>query len=171
MFQNFNYDKNELKKLHITYIQAKACYETIHELEMDCDKRVLESHLFYESEKWVKLRISRGGDGKRKRILNPEDSDLMDEDDAQEYYTFIYEEYKKEGIDHPKGRCYIPSAPAKDLLHQAENLLLDYAISIAPEEMRGSLEAAKFHWKYREQLLDLALKLDCGKIEKEDVAV
>lgn len=164
MDTNFNYDKNTLRELVMTYMMAKAYYETIHEKEIECDKRVLESHIFYKDEKWMEMIANHT----KKRILDPEDSYLMNEQDSQEYYTLIYEEYKKEGIDHPNGRTWIPSSIAKDLLRKSENALMDYAIDIAPEELRETLETAKHHWKYRDTLLNIILRLDCGQIEKED---
>ena len=50
---------------------------------------------------------------------------------------------------------------ARSLLHKAEDELIAYGLSLAPERVRRTLEAsARTDWKTREKILELTFRLD-----------
>lgn len=56
---------------------------------------------------------------------------------------------------------------ARRLLHKAEDELIAYGLSLAPERVRKTLEeSARTDWKTREKILELTFRLDCreGKL-------
>ena len=56
---------------------------------------------------------------------------------------------------------YIPEAVARDTRLDAEKALIQLAIDILPDiPEKETLRKATTHWKYREQILDLILRLD-----------
>lgn len=51
---------------------------------------------------------------------------------------------------------------ARRLLHKAEDELIAYGLSLAPERVRKTLEkSAQTDWKTREKILELTFRLDC----------
>lgn len=51
---------------------------------------------------------------------------------------------------------------ARRLLHKAEDELIAYGLSLAPERVRKTLEeSARTDWKTREKILELTFRLDC----------
>lgn len=158
---NITYNRKFLKQLKNNYFMARAMYETIKETAEEIEKNILATHEFYESEEWAERMTRRGGDGERKRICRPSDSYLMNEADFQKYIDLCYEQYKIYGIDDPRGREYCPDAESRELYKEAEKQLVDYAIEILPAGMRGDIRKAVRIIKYRDQVLDLILRLEC----------
>lgn len=158
------YNKAELKALQQTYFVAKAFYETVKETAEEIEKRVLAENEFYETEESAEKMQKRGGTGKPKRILDPDLTYLFVEDKEQfnRYLTLCYAEYQKAGIADSRGKEYCPDAESRDLLRQAEDVLLDYVESIVPSGLidAKTFKQMKTHWKYREQLLNLILRLE-----------
>lgn len=161
--ENLNYNKAELKALKNNFFMAKALFETIKEDAENIQTAILANNEFYESEEITKMMKIRGGDRKRKRILKPFDSYMMEDKDFQKYLDLCYEEYKKTGIDDKRGREYCPEAEAHDLFWEAEKQLVEYAINIIPIEMkeRDQLREAVRIVKHKEKVLDLILMLEC----------
>ena len=85
----------------------------------------------------------------------------MNEADFQKYIDLCYDQYKVYGIDDPRGREYCPDAESRELYKEAEKQLVDYAIEILPAEMRGDIKKAVTIIKYRDQVLDTILRLEC----------
>lgn len=157
-----NYDAKLLRKLKEDYFTAKAIYEVKKELAEVIQRRVLEEHAFYETDEIAQMRKKRGSSETPKRILNPFDTYLMDQEkDFQKYLDLTYAEYLKEGVADPRGKEYIPEAEEKALYHKAEKQLIDYAINIIPDGMKekATLKRAVQQLEYRDKVLDLILKL------------
>lgn len=67
------------------------------------------------------LMKKRGGNGKPKRILDPDLTYMMDLDtELPRFIDLCYPEYVKAGIADSRGKEYIPEANAKDLMYEAE---------------------------------------------------
>lgn len=49
---------------------------------------------------------------------------------------------------------------AARLLHQAEEKLIDFGLEKLPQKEKEILNRNRNHWKYREQMIDLAYRLD-----------
>lgn len=57
---------------------------------------------------------------------------------------------------------------AKEKLKAAEDLLIDYGLSLAPDGIRATLERGiKRSFKMRQKILDLTLHLDISTVEKK----
>lgn len=159
-----NYDKKRLAQLKNNFFMAKALYECIKSDAEEIQRRILAEHEFYETEDVAKRLEKRGGDGIPKRILDPNHTYMMDlETDFQHFLDLVYPEYVKAGIADKRGREYIPEAESKDLYYEAMKQLVDYGIDIIPDAFgeKETLRKAVQMIKYRDQVLDLVLRLEC----------
>ena len=162
------YDKVLLGKLKSNYFNAKALYETIKANAEEIQRKVLVENEFYETEDVAEMMKKRGGDGKPKRILDPDLTYMMDLDnELPRFIDLCYPEYVKAGIADSRGKDYIPEANAKDLMYEAEKQLVEYGIDIIPDEFgeKETLRKAVQMIKYRDKVLDLVLRLESGKVE------
>lgn len=167
-----NYDKELLAKLKKNYFMAKALYETVREMAEEIQRKILKENEFYETDDIAEMMKSRGGSGKPIRILNPDNTYMMDlEKELPRFIDLCYPEYVKAGIADPRGKNYIPEAEEKDLFYEAEKQLIEYGIDIIPDEFgeKETLRKAVQMIKYRDKVLDLVLRLDCGNIDINDV--
>lgn len=162
MIPKINYDKKLLGKLKSNYINAKALYETIKANAEEIQRKVLAENEFYKLDELL------DDASENKRILDPDDTYMMDLDvEFKKYMALCYAEYVKAGIDDPRGMEYIPEANAKDVLHETENMLIDYGISLIPDEFKekNTLYKAKRNIIYREKMLNIVLMLDSDPIK------
>lgn len=167
-----NYDKELLAKLKKNYFMAKALYETVKENAKEIQRKILAENEFYETEDVAEMMEKRGGSGKPRRILNPDNTYMMDlETELPKFIDLCYPEYVKAGIADPRGKEYIPEAEEQDLFYAAQKQLVEYGIDIIPDEFgeKETLRKAVRNIKYRDKVLDLVLRLDCGDISVDDV--
>ena len=169
MLPQIQYDKALLGKMKSNYFNAKALYETIKANAEEIQRKVLAENEFYETEEWVDIKEKRTKTKtKPKRILNPDDTYLMDLDkELPRFIDLCYPEYVKAGIADSRGKNYIPEANAKDLMYEAEKQLVEYGIDIIPDEFgeKETLRKAVQMIKYRDKVLDLVLRLESGEVE------
>ena len=168
MLPQINYDRKFLAKLKSNYFNAKALYETVKENAEEIERRILAENEFYETEEVAEMMEKRGGDGKPKRILDPDLTYMMDLDnELPRFIDLCYPEYVKAGIADKRGKNYIPEAEAKDLMHQAEKQLVEYGIDIIPDEFgeKETLRKAVRNIKWRDKVLDLVLRLESDEVE------
>lgn len=168
MLPQIQYDKKFLGKLKSNYFNAKAVYECIKENAEEIQRKVLAENEFYETEDVAEMMEKRGGDGKPKRILDPDLTYMMDLDnELPRFIDLCYPEYVKAGIADKRGKNYIPEAEAKDLMHQAEKQLVEYGIDIIPDEFgeKETLRKAVRNIKWRDKVLDLVLRLESDEVE------
>lgn len=168
MLPKIQYDKKFLGKLKSNYFNAKALYETVKENAEEIQRKVLAENEFYETEDIAEKMQKRGGDGKPKRILDPDLTYMMDlEKELPRFLDLCYPEYVKAGIADPRGKEYIPEAEEKELFYEAEKQLVEYGIDIIPDEFgeKETLRKAVQMIKYRDKVLDLVLRLESDGIE------
>ena len=168
MLPQIQYDKVLLGKMKSNYFNAKALYETIKANAEEIQRKVLAENEFYETAEVAEMMEKRGGDGKPKRILDPDLTYMMDlETELPRFIDLCYPEYVKAGIADKRGKDYIPEANAKDLMYEAEKQLVQYAIDIIPDEFgeKETLRKAVQMIKYRDKVLDLVLRLESGEVE------
>ena len=161
---NVNYNKQELRALKDTFFKAKALFETIRDIAEDIQKNILAEHPFFEEEEKTAMFETKGRGSRDTRILKPFDSYLMSDSDFDKYLDLCYAEYKKAGIDDKRGREYCPEAESRDLYKEAEKLLVEFAIEIIPDKMseeKQTLKEAVKMIKYRDEVLNLILSLEC----------
>ena len=89
---------------------------------------------------------------------------MDDEIFSNDFLEKCYAEYQKAGIADSRGKDYMPEAIVRDARLDAEKALMQLAIDILPDiPEKETLRNATIHWKYREQILDLILRLDVKK--------
>lgn len=168
MLPQIQYDKVLLGKMKSNYFNAKALYETIKANAEEIQKKILAENEFYETEDVAEMMEKRGGDGKPKRILDPDLTYMMDlEKELPRFIDLCYPEYIKAGIADPRGREYCPDAQSRELLLEATKQLVEYGIDIIPDEFgeKETLRKAVQMIKYRDKMLDLVLRLESGEVE------
>lgn len=168
MLPQIQYDKAFLSKLKSNYFNAKALYETIKANSEEIQRKVLAENEFYETEDVTGIMKKRGGDGKPKRILDPDLTYMMDLDkELPRFIDLCYPEYVNAGIADKRGKDYIPEAEAKDLMWEAEKQLVEYGIDIIPDEFgeKETLRKAVRNIKWKDKVLDLVLRLESGEVE------
>ena len=168
MLPQIQYDKVLLGKMKSNYFNAKALYETIKANAEEIQKKILAENEFYETEDVAEMMEKRDGDGKPKRILDPDLTYMMDLDnELPRIIDLCYPEYIKAGIADPRGREYCPDAQSRELLLEATKQLVEYGIDIIPDEFgeKETLRKAVQMIKYRDKVLDLVLKLESGEVE------
>lgn len=162
------YDRKLLGKLKSNYFNAKALYECIKEQAEDIQRKVFAENEFYETEDVAEMREKRGGTGKPERILEPENTYMMDlETELPRFIDLCYPLYVEAGIADKRGKGYIPEAESKDLYYEAEKQLVQYAIDIIPDEFgeKETLRKASQMLKWKEKILNLVLMLDSEEVE------
>lgn len=168
MLPQIQYDKVLLGKMKSNYFNAKALYETIKANAEEIQRKVLAENEFYETEDVTEMMEKRGGDGKPKRILDPDLTYMMDlEKELPRFIDLCYPEYVKAGIADPRGKNYCPDAQSRELLLEATRQLVEYGIDIIPDGFgeKEILRKAVQMIKYRDKVLDIVLKLESGAIE------
>lgn len=146
----------EIRSAQKAYITAKAAEEAIKEISEDIQRKILAENVYTVAPEFQNRR------GVSERITEPKHAYLMDEEIfANDFLKKCYAEYQKAGIADSRGKEYIPEAVARDTRLDAEKALMQLAIDILPDisEKETLREAAK-HWKYREKILELILRLD-----------
>ena len=164
---------NEIIEACKLYLLAKAMEDDIKERAEAIQTKVLSENVYLSNmERVEKLNESARKNGlsrrmKQERITRPFDSYMMTDEDFSDYLEKCYKLYLKEGIAHPKGKGYIPEAPAQETRREAENYLLDVFEKVMPSVIsHEEYENMRSHWKYRDKLIELALdtlKLECFK--------
>lgn len=146
----------EIRTARKAYITAKAAEETIREISEDIQRKILAENVYNVAPEFQNRR------GIGERITEPKHTYLMDEEIfINDFLEKCYVEYQRAGIADSRGKEYIPEAVARDTRLDAEKALMQLAIDILPDiPEKETLRKATTHWKYREQILDLILRLD-----------
>ena len=157
----------EITALQKTYLIAKAMEDEINAKDEEIKRKVLAENEYYICDEMWELEYRRNPNAER-RITNPKaDFLLCDENDMTAYNDYLdklYVEYLKTGIADERGRGWIPSAKAHNIRHETENALLDIVIELFKgTEYEDAIRQATKHWKYREQLLDITMKLKAAE--------
>ena len=146
----------EIRMTRKAYITAKAAEEAIKGISEDIQRKILAENIYTVSPEFQNRR------GVGERVTEPKHTYLMDEEIfLNDFLEKCYAEYQKAGIADSRGKEYIPEAVARDTRLDAEKALIQLAIDILPNiPKKETLRKATTHWKYREQILDLILRLD-----------
>ena len=126
----------------IAYMAAKALYETEAQTQKSLEKA------------WLKSIGAKNEDG-----TTPDS--LWAYDGPEEDFDRIYTAYEN-SISMQAAAMRVDLA-LKDL-KQAEEKLVDFALSIAPANIRDVLQANRRKWKVRQKIIDLAFRLDASTL-------
>ena len=146
----------EIRTTREAYLTAKAVEEAIKEISEDIQRKILAENVYTVSLEFQNRR------GIMKRVTEPKHTYLMDDEIfLNDFLEKCYAEYQKVGIADSRGKDYMPEAIVRDARLDAEKTLIELAIDILPDiPEKETLRNATTHWKYREQILDLILRLD-----------
>ena len=152
---NITSHKQEIKTAQKAYLIAAVAEETIKEISEDIQKKILSENVYLQNRRGVTERIT---DPKHTFLMN-------DEIFINDFLEKCYIEYQKAGIADIRGKEYFPEAEARDARINAENALIQIAVDILPEcDEKEVLKSVVNHWKYRDEILQLILYLDCDVI-------
>ena len=155
MCKNIKTLKSELVKAQKEYILAKAHNDNVKRIEEESKVKVLSENKFYTADH------EEAGE-KEQRILKSNGDYHMSESDFTKYCKLCLVEYLKNGLDVPNYNT-TPNYKTSKELKQAENKIIKIGIDIIViKENANREEYNKIanHWKYREELIDLILRLD-----------
>lgn len=146
----------EIRTAQKAYIAAKVSEEAIKGIAEDIQRKILAENVYIISLEFQNRR------GISERITEPKHTYLMDEEIfINDFLEKCYAEYQKAGIADSRGKEYVPEAVARDTRLEAEKALIQLAINILPDiPEKETLKKATTHYKYRNQILDLILRLD-----------
>lgn len=133
----------EIKKYQKLYLVTKAEYETIKEISEENKIKVLSENIFTDAE--------------GNRVLK---YDYLIEDEKQfdEFMKLCYKENKKSGLpvtEYDK----VVEYPKYQELREIEKKLLQLQLKTLPEGLKEGIKKAHDNYKYREEALDLILRL------------
>ena len=134
--------KREIKKYQKMYFAVKAEYETIKAINEENEKKILQDNIFTDRK------------GKRAR----RSWHIEDEEQFKNFMLMHYLLNKESGlpvveIDHV---VYYPKFKE---LQEIENKLLELQLRTVPKSILNDIKKAHQHHKYREDALQLILKL------------
>ena len=121
---------------------AKANLDALEEVEADIERKYIAEHNIVNADGTTPTRI------------------FCIDDDA------TFEKANAESAELPEMKANFKDVlEARDLLEEAENELIAYGLSIAPEAERSVLErAASANYTTRCKLIDMTLKLDVSTV-------
>ena len=122
---------------------AKANLDALEEIEADIERKYIAEHNIVNADGTTPTRIF-----------------CIDDDAA-------FEKANAESAELPEMKANFKDVlEARDLLDEAENGLVAYGLSIAPEKERTVLEkAAATNYTTRRKIIDLVLRLDVSTVK------
>lgn len=138
--------RKQIKHYQNEYLKAKAAVEAIREINKANSQKVLNAGNY--------INEFTG-----ERITEPEQDYCMSGEDFKNYIYSVYEENKKAGL-----MVYDPNrVPEADFLAElkhAEDTLLKLQLKTIPAGIKEDIKKAQQHWKYRDEALNLILRLE-----------
>lgn len=152
----------EFVKAQKGYLLAKANNETVKRIDKENKTKVLQAREFYTEY------IAELPEEPIKRILEPIEDYRMSESDFETYCKLVYEENIKSGLKIPDIgiELYYTSVDCetRKALEEAEKQLFEAGQFTIPNSIKESLKKAFINYKYKEELIDLLIKLDAKTI-------
>lgn len=135
----------ELKQAQNNYMVALAAYKASKAIETDAKTEVLKNHVFVNDETG-------------ERITSPNADFMMDDASFPQYCQYVHETMLSMGLDIPAENT--ADYKTRPVLRAAEEKLIDMSISIVPAGLHKNLNIARQNLKYRQEMIDLTLRLD-----------
>jgi len=150
-----------LHLLKLSYLAAQLREAELNEMFDKTCNEVLQEYEFFVSEKKNPEKVGlKPGD----RIINEKDSYLMDDSDFNIYLKYAVDKQCKLGYVETDG-TYKPGFNGMEIKLNAQNALIDFQISILPEEMRGAFKDIKKSYILTHKFLDIIM----GRTENEEI--
>jgi len=137
--------RKQIKTKQQEYLLLKAAIMAAEEIEKENKVKILKENVFVDDEGI--------------RVTNPDNDWLIKDNTFIEYLKMVAEANKKSGLkieDYNK----VIALEEKEALKKVENELLELQLKITPANIVEDIKKAQKHWKYREEALDLILRLE-----------
>ena len=160
-------DKRGMSEEQKCYAVSKAWYDTMYQVAGDIENKVLDENEFISY--FPECPAMHGIRAKHSYEF------VKNEEEFQRYLELFYQECDKAGIAWEWGRVIY--ADAREACKKAENELIDWfnnQIEMAgikgmmAEDHREITDKVMKHWKYREQLVDIAMNWNPIKMEQQE---
>ena len=136
--------RKQIKTKQQEYLLLKAAIMAAEEIEEENKVKILKENVFIDDE--------------GVRVTDPGEDWLIEDTSIIRYLKMVAEENRKAGL---KVNNYdeVIALEEKEALKKVENELLELQLRITPANIIENIKKAQQHWKYREECLDLILRL------------
>ena len=136
--------RKQIKTKQQEYLLLKAAIMAAEEIEKENKVKILKENVFVDDE--------------GVRVTDPGEDWLIEDTSFIRYLKMVAEENRKAGL---KVNNYdeVIALEEKEALKKVENELLELQLRITPANIIENIKKAQQHWKYREECLDLILRL------------
>jgi len=146
-------NKDTLYLLKLKYLAAQIKERELEELFSAGYNEVLKEHIYTIAANKISERYNmKAGD----RITSEEYSYLMSDADFEQYLKYAQEKFYAYGYTDEDGK-YKPGYDGTDIRIKAENELIDFQISILPEEMKEKLVNIKKDYTHKQKFLNIVM--------------
>jgi len=137
--------RKQIKTKQQEYLLLKAAIMAAEEIEEENKVKILKENVFVDDEGI--------------RVTNPDNDWLIKDNTFIEYLKMVAEANKESGL---KVNNYdeVIALEEKEALKKVENELLELQLIITPANIIEDIKKAQQHWKYRDEAINLILRLE-----------
>jgi len=137
--------RKQIKTKQQEYLLLKAAIMAAEEIEEENKVKILKENVFVDDEGI--------------RVTNPDNDWLIKDNTFIEYLKMVADANKKSGL---KVNSYneVIAWEEKEALKKVENELLELQLIITPANIIEDIKKAQQHWKYRDEAINLILRLE-----------
>ena len=137
--------RKQIKTKQQEYLLLKAAIMAAEEIEEENKVKILKENVFVDDEGI--------------RVTNPDNDWLIKDNTFIEYLKMVAEANKESGL---KVNSYdeVIAWEEKEALKKVENELLELQLIITPANIIEDIKKAQQHWKYRDEAINLILRLE-----------
>lgn len=136
--------KQQIKQAQKEYMRALASFQASQQIDKEAKEKVLSENIFVDEETG-------------ERLIKAISDFRMSDADFSKYIELCATERVKLGLDIPAE--YTADYQTRPALKEAENKLIEIAVALTPKQHKDAIKKASRNWKYREELIDLTLRL------------
>jgi|GEM_PF-4578978 len=137
--------RKQIKTKQQEYLLLKAAIMAAEEIEEENKVKILKKNVFVDDE--------------GVRVTDPGEDWLIEDTSFIRYLKMVAEANKESGL---KVNNYdeVIALEEKEALKKVENELLELQLKIIPAGIKENIKKAQQHWKYRDEAINLILKLE-----------
>jgi len=147
----------EFKEFKNKYMLLKNKIAEIEAIEEECGKEILKNNIFNINEEGYKLRLKRNPN-LDKRILESNESYLMNKEDLEKYLKLLHEARTEKGIkakDWENSSTFVLFEEMKKYEHGLVNI----TIELAPIEIKEKIVQLFNNYKYRDKAIETMINV------------
>lgn len=139
-----------------SYIKLKKEIGRIELIEKECKEEVLKNNVFLISTENFEKRIKKRPNLER-RITESIGDYLMSREDLEKYLKLVHELRTSKGI---KAKNWDSSSTYAlfEKMQEAEKIMIDKTIEIAPNDIKEEIKELFDNWKYRGRAIEILTK-------------